>query len=426
MQTTLLRSTILSLLATCGVSMALVANPIDVPGGWATGTTGGRGGTVDTATTATEFAAQLKKAGPHIIYVKGSIAGTFYLKQSNVSILGLPGAEIVGSFAAQGYGMDSITRNVIIRNITVRPEGTCTGDEGAGTCETFGDAFTLKYIRKVWVDHVTIHDGLDGNLDITHGCDSITLSWIKQYYTRTGIAHQFANLIGHSDGNGAEDSGRLCITWHHSWWGDGVRERMPRVRFGKIHMYNNLFASAAANYCIRVAYQANILAESNAFVGTKTPVDLYDVKTFLHGVITLKNNLYKNTTIASATDTSSTGTSFKPTYAYTPDQPASLEASITSATDGAGANLTWGTPSSVNSSRAAGVPEFVRTRDGKTSIANPTAQNLSVSVRSLSGQILTQRFSVAPGASADLPESRGLRLLRIESTEGAVSRVLTR
>ncbi|MBK9579656.1 MAG: hypothetical protein IPK50_15540 [Fibrobacterota bacterium] len=410
----------------CSPSMALVADPLAVPGGWATGTTGGRGGAVDTATNATEFAAQLKKRGPHIIYVKGSIAGTFYLKQSNVSILGLPGAEIVGSFAAQGYGMDSITRNVIVRNLTVRPEGTCTGDEGEGSCETFGDAFTLKYIRKVWIDHVTIRDGLDGNLDITHGCDSITLSWIKQHYTRTGIAHQFANLIGHSDDNAAEDEGRLRITWHHSWWGTGIRERMPRVRFGKIHLYNNLFNSATANYCIRVAYKADILAESNAFVGTKSPVDLYDNKTFLHGVITMRNNLFKNTTIAAASDTSSTGVSFKPEYPYTPDSPASLESTITSATEGAGANLTWGKVSSIEAARNSAEPGFIRASNGMTTLVNPTAQGISAMVRSIDGRVLVPSVSIAPGAVLELPVAGRPRIVRIETNEGSFSRLLAR
>lgn len=398
-------------------SRALTANPLETSpaGGWGAGVTGGAGGAADTAHTTAEFVQLLKIKGPHIIYVSGKMEGTFYLKTGNKSILGLPGAEIVGSFTVHGSSPDSIVRNVIVRNLRVHPAGTCQGDSGEGSCETFGDNFTIKYVRRAWFDHLTVHDGLDGNLDITHGCDSITLSWIRQYYTRTGIAHQFSNLIGHSDKNGVEDSTRLRITWHHSLWGDGIRERMPRVRFGRIHLYNNVFASSAANYCIRVGYQANVLAEGNAFLGTHNPYDLYSAKAiYPAGTILLRRNLFRNTD----GDTVGNGTGFTPPYAYTLAEPATLDGLVTPAATGAGANLTWGPPVSTTRRETPADLRLER-RGGSVVATNAGAERQILSVWTTGGRRLARDIALEPGSSLELPSATGLRVVRSISSAGA-------
>ena len=45
-------------------------------------------------------------------------------------------------------------------------------------------------------------------------------------------------LIGHSDDNGDEDV-VLSVTLHHNWFQQNTRA--PRVRFGRVHSYNNCF-----------------------------------------------------------------------------------------------------------------------------------------------------------------------------------------
>lgn len=393
---------------------ALTADPLETSpaDGWGAGVTGGTGGTVDTATSTAQFVQLLKKIGPHVIYVKGTMEGTFYLKTGNKSILGLPGAAIVGSFTVHGSSMDSIVRNVVVRNLIIHPAITCTGDSGEGSCETLGDNFTIKYVRRAWFDHLTVHDGLDGNLDITHGCDSITLSWIRQHYTRTGIAHQFANLIGHSDKNGVEDSLRMRITWHHSLWGDGIRERMPRVRFGKVHLYNNVFASSAANYCIRVAYQADILAEGNAFLGTHDPYDLYSAKAiYPAGRIRMRGNLFRDTD----GDTVGTGSSFDPPYAYALTPNAALEALVTSTTNGAGANLTWGRSTGVATRTRPEAPLRLLRRDGRVFASNPGTCEQILSITDARGARIGSDLALAPGGTALLPGSASARFVRARS-----------
>src|SRR4029077_12714759 len=136
------------------------------------------------------------------------------------------------------------------------------------------DAFTItNSAHHVWIDHCSISDGSDGNLDITDGSDYITISWTKFWYSaqRTGD-HQFCNLIGAAD-DVSSDVDHFKVTFHHDWWADNVAERMPRVRYGQVHVFNNLYTAAGNHYCIGVGVDANLLVENNAFVGVQTPVE---------------------------------------------------------------------------------------------------------------------------------------------------------
>jgi pectate lyase len=64
----------------------------------------------------------------------------------------------------------------------------------------------------VWLDHVDISDGQDGNCDITRGGDFITISWSKFWYSSSDKEHQFSNLIAGSDDE-PESVGKLRITY---------------------------------------------------------------------------------------------------------------------------------------------------------------------------------------------------------------------
>ena len=60
--------------------------------------------------------------------------------------------------------------------------------------------------RLVWLDHLDVLDGEDGNADITKKSDFVTISWTKFRYTdksypsgTSGKSHRFSNLLGGSD-----------------------------------------------------------------------------------------------------------------------------------------------------------------------------------------------------------------------------------
>lgn len=120
--------------------------------------------------------------------------------------------------------------------------------------------------RNIWIDRCSLRDYDDGLIDITRQSTDITVSRLAIWHkTRnlitvhfqmmrlcawTGDANQFFLYrarchFSHHDKTmliGADPSHTMdrCIrvTIHHCFF-DGTRQRHPRVRFGKVHLYNN-------------------------------------------------------------------------------------------------------------------------------------------------------------------------------------------
>ncbi|MEN8907356.1 MAG: cellulose binding domain-containing protein [Clostridiales bacterium] len=226
----------------------------DKPIGWAAasgGTTGGGNKNPVTVKTSSELKELVKGTTSQVIYVSGKIGGSYSIG-SNKTIIGLKGAEI-------GTASFSGSSNVIMRNLIL--------SGGEDTVSVSNKSHHL------WFDHLDMRDSNDETLSIVHGSDFITVSWCKYWFTRSG-SHRFGGLVGHSDDNSSEDSGKLNVTYHHNWYSDKVIERMPRVRFGKVHVFNNLFESGDTNYVIRCGVHANVLSEKNVFIDQKTCFDL--------------------------------------------------------------------------------------------------------------------------------------------------------
>jgi pectate lyase len=260
-------------------------------------TTGGEGGEVVTVTTLDELIASAADMEPRVIQVKGTLAPGRVMVGSNKTIVGTCGARIQGHLRIDG------SSNVIVRNLAVvgfnctdtggmggRGGSAGTGSGGSGGrrgrgggfemgCEAGDDAITVvNGAHHIWFDHLDVSDGSDGNLDITNGSDFVTVSWTKLHYTTqrtdTGGAeggHRFANLVGSSDMSAATDGGHLNVTFHHVWWAANVHERMPRVRFGHVHLFNNLNTAAGNMYCVGLGVGARIVAENNVFQGVAIP-----------------------------------------------------------------------------------------------------------------------------------------------------------
>ena len=310
--------------------------------GWATAsgsTTGGGNAAPVTVTTLAALQSAVKGTIAAVIYVKGVLAPGAVSIGSNKTIVGLCGAEIHGHLAINK------SSNVILRNIKIvgYAVGNCALDpsySSATGCSSGDDAISIEgQSDHIWLDHDDISDGTDGNLDITHACDFITVSWTKFHYSSartdptgsdsTGAnGHRFSNLVGHSDSNASEDTGHLTITWHHNWWADYVVERQPRVRFGRVHVFNNLYTSVGDDYCIGVGVGANLRTENNVFVGVKTPIDTADYSDTISAVRST-GNVYPAGFTAADLQASSV---FDPAslYTYTLDDTSGLQAAIQS------------------------------------------------------------------------------------------------
>ncbi len=288
--------------ATLVTSSFAVTSPDFPMAGFATqngGTTGGKGYSEVTVDNVTDLKAYAK-AGNKIIYVKpGTYMGPVEVG-SNVTIYGYQGAIIAQPSSGSAMKLSG-SKNVIIRNLKFKGVGAHDDDDE--------DCLQVNHESKnVWIDHVDVYDGHDGNLDITNASDYVTISWTKFSYTSASTGHQFSNLIGNSKTK-TSDRGHLNVTFHHTWWADGVVERMPRVRFGKVHVANNLFDSKNASYCVRAAIEADIRIERNVFIGVQKALDLYTSD----GAITAAQ-MIENYEENVKKPQSGTGTAFKPSY----------------------------------------------------------------------------------------------------------------
>ncbi len=174
---------------------------------------------------------------------------------SNLSFYG------TDSFVMDRIGIFCVrASNIVIRNINFRQPKANNG----------ADAVSMQECEGVWVDHCTFtslnqtKDYEDGSTDITHGSKNVTVSW--NHYILT----QKSCLVGHSNSQSSDTE--ITATFHHNWF-DKSSSRHPRVRFGKVHVYNNLY-DANTTYGVGSAYGAKVLVEYNYFDGVQLPTDI--------------------------------------------------------------------------------------------------------------------------------------------------------
>lgn len=294
------------------------------PIGWAAvadgaqpGTTGGDGGEVVTVTTTAEFAEQVKVDGPRVVLVDGVIGENTRISiKSNLTIIGLPGAEFHGGLKLSG------AVNVIVRNLKI-VGNNCS--DSPSDCSAGADALGIgDGAHHIWIDHCDISDGSDGNLDVNGGADFVTISWTKFWYSghRPG-GHQFSNLVGSSDDEPG-DVGHLRVTYHHDWWADNVHERMPRVRYGQVHVFNSLYTARGNSYCVGLGVFANILTESNVFYEVSNPIESSSYSND-QSIVVSHDNLY----VQSAGSNQDRGTDvFTPPYDYSLGSVVDVQAAI--------------------------------------------------------------------------------------------------
>jgi pectate lyase len=280
-------------------------------------TTGGLGGQTVTPTSADELQDYAERDEPLIIRIEGTFSVPRLHVSSNKTLVGIDdGATIEGGIRIRGRDLGEPVQNVIVQNLRVH----------AADSDVDGDGVQIYYAHHVWIDHCEIWDAPDGNLDIVHGSNWVTVSNSHFHYTSSAPAqeHRFSNLIGHTDDNADEDRGRLKVTFHHNLWGEGVRERMPRVRYGEVHVFNNHYAASSNNYAIGAGFEARLRIENNYFEAVASPHIFYDGESTAE--IVAAGNVYVAT---SGEQQSGQGAAFVAPYPYSLDDANSVPASVT-------------------------------------------------------------------------------------------------
>ncbi|MFB7736434.1 polysaccharide lyase family 1 protein [Streptomyces sp. NPDC056112] len=276
------------------------------PVGFGAGTTGGGGASAVTVSTLSAFKTAVTGNTAKVIKVSGQISLSGQVDiGSNTTVLGVGSSS---GFTGGGLRLKNVS-NVVVRNLQI--------SKAVGT-----DAITVQGSTKVWIDHNSLSsdrdhgkDYYDGLLDVSHASDYVTVSW------NTFKDHYKGSLVGHSDNNASEDTGHLRVTYHHNWF-NNVNSRIPSLRFGTGHFYDNYVVGAETAVHSRMG--AQMLVENNVFRSTSVAVTTNrDSKQ--DGYANLRGNDLGGAT----TEVSQTGTFTSPPYSYTAEAASGVASSVT-------------------------------------------------------------------------------------------------
>jgi pectate lyase len=179
----------------------------------------------------------------------------------DLSIIGVGGDATI-----TGFGLKIVrSSNIIVRNIRF----ASWPDDGINIQAADNEATG----HHIWIDHCTFTDippsgypassSTDGALDVTHTAAYITLSWNRFEN------HDKTMLIGHSNSQTSDTA--MKITVHHNWF-NGTGQRHPRVRFGKVHVFNNHFSNNTL-YGVSSNMEADVMVEGNYFMNVPIPTE---------------------------------------------------------------------------------------------------------------------------------------------------------
>ncbi|MEO8181629.1 MAG: pectate lyase [Deltaproteobacteria bacterium] len=172
--------------------------------------------------------------------------------------------------------------NIIIRNLTFEDTFDCfpewwPTDGFLGSWNAQYDTISLRHVDHVWIDHNTFRDRetLDAlqaerllvkyqthadELEIRSASDLLTIS-----YNRF-MDHDQVMMIGSSD-SATGDRGTLRVTLHHNLF-RSTGQGTPRVRFGQVHLYNNLYdqvGNDGYSYSWGAGFESAFYAQNNFF-----------------------------------------------------------------------------------------------------------------------------------------------------------------
>ncbi len=280
------------------------------------GTTGGGNAKPVVVTTKDEFAAAVSGDIPRVVIVSGEIISmTSGVKEkggyaidigSNKTIVGMDkNAALYGGINIKG------SRNIIVSNLNIHGVWPYTGPS---------DTVNIENSHHIWLNHLNVWNSKDGNIDTKLGADYITISWCKLWYedvvcewdTKDGTqgnrqykkgetarardhGHRLACLIGSGAGDHDDtDMGKLHVTYHHNWFADNLDQRMPRIMYGRAHIYNNYYSCSGNSYCVAVDCYGAALVEKNYFQNVNNPHQFHYDNAYPASIVA-RNNVYDGT-----------------------------------------------------------------------------------------------------------------------------------
>ncbi|MCO5556377.1 hypothetical protein L7F22_009925 [Adiantum nelumboides] len=119
-----------------------------------------------------------------------------------------------------------------------------------------GDAIVIFGSHDIWIDHNTLSSSVDGLIDVIHASTGVTIS--NNYFSN----QDKVMLFGHDDSYSADKGMRVTVPFNH--FGPGLVQRMPRCRFGYVHVLNNDY-DGWGEYALGGSAGPTIISEGNRF-----------------------------------------------------------------------------------------------------------------------------------------------------------------
>lgn len=390
----------------CFASFALIflyislstGQTIAVPDGYAEGATGGGNAAPVTVSSASAFRSAVGNDNPAVVIVEGRLNVGDVSVGSNKTVIGKDSSSGLYGGCVRVRGS-----NYIFQNLTIGPSAT--------------DAMEVSGATKVFAYRCDFYDGADGSFDIVRGADNVTIAWCKFYYIDQ-TTHLNTILIGNSDSR-TTDAGRLHVTMHHNWFAEKCDQRMPRVRYGHVHIYNNYYNSVGSLYCIGTGVHCRIRVENSHFDNVSTAWKDYSGMSN-DGQIGWEGLLFTN----GASQPSYAPNSFPvfdPPYSFTMDDVEDVEALVK-----AGAGNVFGTPTGSTPRAVAAGPS-----SGFTICTRPVSDRLTVlfngdrsaggciSLYSSLGRLLMKKDANGRTGRVEIgPVSKGFYVICVEGARG--------
>lgn len=228
-----------------------------LPGYGLAGTTGGQAGRIVTASTIGELTDYAAATEPLVIFIRGSLAATDYVKipvAANKSFIGTgAGAEVVNA----GFKLIN-TSNVIFRNFTIR-DSYIPGDWDGKRPDNDRDGIQLDTTHHVWVDHMKIQRMGDGLIDTRKDSDLVTYSW---------------NVFADNNkalGVGWTSNAVTRMTIHHNWIRNTTQRNFSLDNTAAAHVYNN-YLQDVGQYGMMGRNAAKVVLEGNTFTAVQDPI----------------------------------------------------------------------------------------------------------------------------------------------------------
>eukprot|EP00942_MAST-04A_sp_MAST-4A-sp1_P007548 g7548.t1 len=148
------------------------------------------------------------------------------------------------SVTLRGNGLKVSSNNVIIAHLGFNGDGG--GDDAI---QVYGQ------YERIWIHRCSLSNYRDGLIDLTGGATDITVSWNKF------SNHNKVMLIGW----GVEDTAtkNTRVTIHHNWFYK-TNQRHPRVRYAKVHLYNNYYEKWGF-YAVACSQESECYSEKNLY-----------------------------------------------------------------------------------------------------------------------------------------------------------------